>query len=1314
MKTFYDLYQYLLISKFDINTFLSNNWKGKDKQESLFRLFCYLNIPSEFNNYIISIGNYDIQTIRKSKKSEIKKILSTSLKDKGDKSDLTFIHKNNSKNLLVTTSKNIHDYHIGDLDIEKIYNIYNEKYKPLGYKIKLCIVIPNKQYYYTIIERIEENNRYLYDRCKNALIIDHVDLQLWFEIFKKNFKNIDINDLFNIRNIKKSLNLYFHQKLSINKFTRLYNKETNILLGCIPRSGKSYIMAGIIDYYQNTGDIQNYLILTTCPNETIQQYLDIFENFIEFDKFNIYYLQKVTKPKNFDANAKNIIICSKQFLKYKNNNNIRDIKFLHNLDIKIRFIDEVHYGGTTELSDVVMEKYGKYSKTCFITATYTKPTIKFNILQKAHILWNLEDVQLCKAINNEDAYNRFINKHTSILHRDEIIQIINLYTKQNICKTYSIYPELHLLTLKLSDIVEEKIIDETQNSTYGWSPESIFLLKQNNEGVIEEFQNLDNIRKLCYNLFGKMGNYCPIKKYENCFLNRIEYIVKNPEFNSRWFDNEILTILCFLPCGRQPIDKLSHAFKNIIYKENLLPNFEIGIINSKQQKKPLEIIEDTYNIAKNKNKKGILILSGKQCSLGVSLHKCDIVLMLNNTTSSDEYLQMAFRSMTEAPGKKCGFVVDLNIQRVCTVLVDHAIKTHPSMSINTSIQKILRQRLINFNVDEWMDEYFTVTDNNISQLSKQLFNIYNYSPIGNVKNILNILNLKYTIFSKKDQKLINTLFSNINNNFKENKKKGKVDKQINVEIECILDEILNPTEISKGIEVIEKTKKIRNVDFINDVIKHIIPLISLLTIHDGDKTSFEEMICYIDELPELKDILISQLRAWWGGHISEKILNIFIILYNKYLRNIQDFNNLVCRIKEIFHINLNDKNKLSSIIDTYLLPHDIEIRNNAEIPTPYGLRQSMINLMIAYGDNNFWKSPKKVLEPTCGKGGFLLDIIDRFMDNLQIEDVDERYRMIVEECLYFADINMQNIYICKLLLDPYGNYKLNYYCGDSLEYEPNITFDLVIGNPPYNKINTSTGNSIWQKFVKKSLNLWLNENKYLIFVHPSNWRKPCNNRSQLKDLYKLMAVTNMVKYLEIHSAEDGMKNFRAGTRYDFYLIKTTKAKHRTIVVDEHGCIGKYKLYKLSWLPNYNIKKIIKILGDGVNILMNSKYHAIRDYVSSNNTEIFKFPLIHSTPKKGVRYKYSSRNDLGHFGLSKIIFGESGIGDVVIDMEGKYGMTQGAMAILTDDIVEAKRIKKCLLSKDFNEEIIKPCIFGNFRIEWSLFTYFKDDFWTSFI
>ena len=70
-------------------------------------------------------------------------------------------------------------------------------------------------------------------------------------------------------------------------------------------------------------------------------------------------------------------------------------------------------------------------------------------------------------------------------------------------------------------------------------------------------------------------------------------------------------------------------------------------------------------------------------------------------------------------------------------------------------------------------------------------------------------------------------------------------------------------------------------------------------------------------------------------------------------------------------------------------------------------------------------------------------------------------------------------------------------------------------------------------------------------------------------------------------------------------------------------------------------------------------------------------------------------------------------DAIIDMEGKYGMSENSMAIKVDNIEEAINIKKALLSHNF-KEIIKSCIIGNFRIDWRLFNEFKKDFWKEFI
>jgi len=80
-------------------------------------------------------------------------------------------------------------------------------------------------------------------------------------------------------------------------------------------------MAGLI----SDTKLNNYLIITTAPNETIQQYVDVFNKYLDFYDFNICVLNgKNKKPKLTD---KNIIICSKQFLQLKKYQMVKTYKF---------------------------------------------------------------------------------------------------------------------------------------------------------------------------------------------------------------------------------------------------------------------------------------------------------------------------------------------------------------------------------------------------------------------------------------------------------------------------------------------------------------------------------------------------------------------------------------------------------------------------------------------------------------------------------------------------------------------------------------------------------------------------------------------------------------------------------------------------------------------------------------------------------------------------------------------------------------------------------------------------------------------------
>ena len=72
MNTFKDLYEFLqLYEENNIITWLKEQWVGKDKQESLLRLFAGLGLIEKLKSYDICKGNYNEKTITKEKRINI-------------------------------------------------------------------------------------------------------------------------------------------------------------------------------------------------------------------------------------------------------------------------------------------------------------------------------------------------------------------------------------------------------------------------------------------------------------------------------------------------------------------------------------------------------------------------------------------------------------------------------------------------------------------------------------------------------------------------------------------------------------------------------------------------------------------------------------------------------------------------------------------------------------------------------------------------------------------------------------------------------------------------------------------------------------------------------------------------------------------------------------------------------------------------------------------------------------------------------------------------------------------------------------------
>jgi hypothetical protein len=392
-----------------------------------------------------------------------------------------------------------------------------------------------------------------------------------------------------------------------------------------------------------------------------------------------------------------------------------------------------------------------------------------------------------------------------------------------------------------------------------------------------------------------------------------------------------------------------------------------------------------------------------------------------------------------------------------------------------------------------------------------------------------------------------------------------------------------------------------------------------------------------------------------------------------------------------------------------------------EVNTP----EELIHQMLDKLPQNIWKDPnQKWLDPASGIGSFQMIVYEKLIKSLESwePNLQKRHDHIIQNMIYMCEINRKNIKTARKI---FGE-KSNIIKGDFLKIPFHIKFDVIIGNPPFNdsqdaKNKKGGGNSLWPDFVEKSLDL-LKENGYLVFVHPSGWRKPeSEETSKTHNLFKKMTRESQIEYLEIHTKADGVKTFGVQTRYDWYVLRKTKCYKKTVIKDETGKHYKINLLKWDFLPNCYYSEVKKLLSnDNVDVIYSrNQFGTDKEWTNETESIEYKYPLIHSTPIGEPRFYWTNtktppvKNPVEMFGEKKVIFGESGINDVVLDNTGKYGMTQGAIGIKIYGEKHGFDLKKALESKGF-ERIIKAMNFGNFRIDWRIFLYFRKDFYKFFL
>ena len=1207
-----------------------------------------------------------------------------------------------------------------ETDVSKIDNTITKQNITDDYNIGL--VVKDKE---VVIKHKYKNklniDKQIHDKIiENGLLFDEKDIIKALDVFCQRFTNVlsidDFIDFINAEYLlspRQQLTKKLHQKMTEIKFVKsfLTNKHKMWCIAHKPRSGKSITMLLICKYLLEHG-YKKILIMTSVP-ATINSFMNDLEKYIDFKNIN-YKLQE--EFDTIDETFNGIVFCSVQYLKIDGKSKKKDL--LKKMGFDAIITDEAHQGSSTDKTkteildvDSDVEEIRKNIKLNIFASGTADKTKKYYLIHSSCIYeWEIEDEAFMKELIKPSVKNReYIIDYMVSRHGNTFTECLE---NETLNKDYSKHPTQILMKHSIPELLITEIneYNAKYGTNFGYNCGSLFALKQiiNEKGEVEYAEEFE----LCKTtdgidiLKGFFDCIISTNRMRKTIMKQIENTQTSRGSRKSTIEKPLLFIM-YLPTHTRnnTISLLQKTFKQFLETHNLWSDYSIEYSNSTEdtgnvKEEYNEYIQTIMNKTKTENKKGCILLLGNKGSVGVTYTDCDVTISLDDGHKLDNQKQRFSRALTEVHDKTIGINVDMNIQRTYLYLVD-IIQKHRRNTKTTKTNAEILYYLFEHNIFLFDPQQI----NNGKLTTIEIMTYYQKEAENIMKEIDDTPFLENLIcdddmrdfikidFQKKELKKIN---KDLEGEQQDCPKGDKTKVQIDAPDDAKEDENkLNEEETAKIELLINQTYEMCK--------SFLFPLLALIS-RSYKLFDFKEI--FTSEKTER--LIISLLK----DKKIELNKDNHIIIVN-IMNNIIDNNaEIVNNIREIYSIA--PANKLRELIEKHFIPTNDEKKQNAEVPTPIKLVDDMLNSTPL----EFWKKPQKVFEPCCGKGNFVLGIFDRFYKGLEemYPDEIERCRVIMTECIYYADLTALNVFITteimKCHIQSYCgldelDFEFNNYTGNTLEIDVYSiwkinNFDAVIGNPPYQPPSNykKGGTSIWNEFVSLSLSKLLKEGGYLVFVHPALWRKPDN---KLRD----EMFSKQIHYLSIHNKVEGNKLFGATTRFDYYLLENTPTYKNTRVIFEDKKEYDILITKeLPFIPNFGwslFDKVFKKLNNN-NIMTSgdSDCHTSRPYVSKIKTNEYKYELLNSISKtKGKTFCYSSRPHKVQ-NNKKVLFSN---GETIVPFydNGELGITQGGLYTIVNDENEGKKLVE-YLNSNLIVYLIKATKWSNFETCKQLFWY----------
>jgi hypothetical protein len=1166
---------------------------------------------------------------------------------------------------------------------------------------------------------------------------------------------------------RKQLVLKLHQKMAFLKFVEALTVSSTLQY-CFAhkqRSGKSILLMTICKHLLEsvTVSIKKILVMTSVP-ATLDSFKSDLDSWIPFKNINYCKQENIS---SLNADFKGIAFCSVQYLKMDAE---RKQQYLKNVGFDAIIVDESHLGSSTEKTKTgilavdadaytvasIEEIQKKTRISIFASGTSDKTRSYYRIPAKHVHEWDMVDEAMMKQLQKETEANQEIRGFMEKKHGPFFSQCL---ADPTLNKDYSTMPVQVLMKHSISQDIVKRIIryNLDHGTKYGYSCSSFFALNQVQDAISKktkyqsafELANTSDGEDLLIAFFKSIIDCDPMNKAT--IMKQLEE-TQTARGSRKSTRESPKLFLVYLPTHTRNnnIVQLQETLVAFLGAHGLWLDYQLEFSNSGDDSGDVKecynaFIQTIMQRTKDNQKKGCILFLGNKGGVGITYKDCDVTISLDDGHNLDNQKQRNSRALTDAPGKTIGINVDMNIQRTYLLLADmlHRYKrnTKTKQSNAEILHYLYTQNVFLFDpqaVNQGKMKTVDMHAHFLKEAELMIQSVTDYTKIlddiccdGDKLRDFILDGWEKRVVSKK-----NAFYEEMEGDQQDCPKGDKTKHE--VEPEPATDKG-DANDIESNLSLEEKQLANQTEEMCKTFMFPLLALISRAYGIHCFKEIFTDAVTGPLIVTLLKDKINSKKNETITSKTDIKESNFFIV--QEVMSDIIDYNvDVVNDIREIYSSASPDQ--LRALIAKHFVPTEEEKKENAEVSTPVSLVDDMLSNDVIPAE--FWqKQICRIYEPCCGKGNFVLAIFDKFEEALRerFPDNEERCRHIINNCLYYGDITSLNVFITTELLkcqvqsycgldEVDDSFKFNSHIGDALTFDAKrhwkiLGFHGVVGNPPYNSSgDVSTGNTIWQDFTRKALSHWVMPDGYLLFVHPSGWRKPNSQRGRFNGMLDLMCKKNHMITLEIHGLEDGKKTFNCGTRYDWYLVQASQPSQDALtkVRDEKGVTTLIDMTKFNWFPNSNVEEISKLIAtspeDSLASLMvysPSAYEHRKSWMSHKKDEAAGFihPCVHSTPAAGVRYMYSKVNNNGHFGVKKVIFGEGGIDNAVFDKDGKYGCTNGTFGIIVDNDADGEALLALKDNEKFKKMLKDSMCWSSFRVDWNMFKHFKKGFWVYF-